>query len=76
MRDLVRFLLEKRLSRGNVDKTLFTKSFNNEILIMQFYFDDIIFCASNQVLCEDFANLVPGEFEMSMMGELSFFLGL
>ena len=38
--------------------------------------DDIIFGATNPLLCEEFANTMQGEFEMSMMGELTFFLGL
>ncbi|XP_021747606.1 uncharacterized protein LOC110713471 [Chenopodium quinoa] len=38
--------------------------------------DDIIFGATNDVLCKYFTDLMSGEFEMSMMGELNFFLGL
>ena len=38
--------------------------------------DDIIFGATNEILCEDFSKLMQIEFEMSMMGELKFFLGL
>ena len=39
-------------------------------------FEEIIFGSSNPSLCENFANLMKGEFEMSLMGELTFFLGL
>lgn len=46
------------------------------MLIVQVYVDAIIFGASNQVLYEDFTSLMWREFEMSMMGEHSFFLGL
>ena len=38
--------------------------------------DDIIFGTTKQSLCEKFTNLIQGEFEMSMMGELTYFLGL
>ena len=38
--------------------------------------DDIIFGATNDSLCEDFSKLMQVEFEMSMMEELKFFLGL
>ena len=43
---------------------------------MQIYLDDIIFGATDDTLCEEFAKLMQGEFEMSMMGELNYFLGL
>ena len=46
------------------------------MLIIQIYVDDIIFGATNYCLCEEFFKLMQGEFEMSMMGELKFFLGL
>ena len=43
---------------------------------MQIYVDDIVFGSSNAKLCEDFIKAMQGKFKMSMMGELSFFLGL
>ena len=43
---------------------------------MQLYVDDIIFGTTNEALCRDFARLIYSEFEMSMIGELNFFLGL
>ena len=46
------------------------------MLVIQIYVDDIIFGSTNESLCQDFAKLMQGEFEMSMMGELTFFLGL
>jgi len=46
------------------------------LLIVQVYVDDIIFGATNNDLCDDFSKLMRNEFEMSMMGELNFFLGL
>ena len=48
----------------------------NDILIVQIYVDDIIFGTTNVSLCEEFAKSMHSEFEMSMMGELNFFLGL
>ena len=55
--------------------TLFTKKMNGEISICQVYVDDIIFGSTNEDLCKEFGNLMSKEFEMSMIGELSFFLG-
>ena len=46
------------------------------MLIVQIYVDDIIFGSTNSFLCEEFSKCIHNEFEMSMMGELSFFFGL
>ena len=47
-----------------------------EIIVAQIYVDDIIFSATNNLLCQEFSMFMHNEFEMSMMGELNFFLGL
>jgi len=73
---LSNFLLSHGYERGMVDKTLFIKKSNSEIILVQIYVDDIIFGATQDSLCEEFVVTMKGEFEMSMMGELSFFLGL
>ena len=73
---LSKFLLNNDFSRGNIDTTLFIKRNQNDMLIIQIYVDDIIFGSTNESLCQDFAKLMQGEFEMSMMGELTFFLRL
>ena len=70
------FLLEKDFTRGKVDTTLFIRKSKNDILLVQIYVDDIIFGSTNDLLCKDFSNLMKSEFEISMMGELTFFLGL
>ncbi|GJS76748.1 retrovirus-related pol polyprotein from transposon TNT 1-94 [Tanacetum coccineum] len=59
-----------------IDNTLFTKKKNPHIIIVQIYVDDIIFGLTCQDLCDDFSKIMHDEFEMSMMGELNFFLGL
>ncbi|GJX07705.1 retrovirus-related pol polyprotein from transposon TNT 1-94 [Tanacetum coccineum] len=59
-----------------VDNTLFTKKKDSHIIIVQIYVDDIIFRSTCQDLCDDFSKIMHDEFEMSMMGELNFFLGL
>ncbi|KAI4312035.1 hypothetical protein MLD38_036891 [Melastoma candidum] len=73
---LSQFLIEKGYRKGKVDTTLFLKEHGTELLIVQIYVDDIIFGSTNNTLCNEFAELMKGEFEMSMMGELTFFLGL
>ncbi|GKV48215.1 hypothetical protein SLEP1_g55041 [Rubroshorea leprosula] len=70
------FLLANGFSRGRVDTTLFVKNKGQDILIVQIYVDDIVFGATNDFLCQEFSKAMQGEFEMSMMGELNFFLGL
>ncbi|GJW74792.1 retrovirus-related pol polyprotein from transposon TNT 1-94 [Tanacetum coccineum] len=70
------FLLKHEYSMGMVDNTLFTKKSKSHLIIVQIYVDDIIFGSTSQSLCDDFAKIVHDEFEMSMMGELNFFLGL
>ena len=70
------FLIESGFSRGKVDTTLFRKDKNSKFILVQIYVDDIIFGATDESLCKDFSNLMQKEFEMSLMGELKFFLGL
>ena len=62
--------------KGTVDKTLFLLRHSDDILIIQIYMDDIIFGGSSHSLFAKFAEDMSREFEMSMMGELQFFLGL
>ncbi len=73
---LSKFLLENDFQRGKVDKTLFIKASKKDILLVQIYVDDIIFGATNDSLCNEFSKLMTNEFEMSLMGELKYFLGL
>ncbi|GJR21922.1 retrovirus-related pol polyprotein from transposon TNT 1-94 [Tanacetum coccineum] len=61
---------------GLVDNTLYTMKKDSHIIIVQIYVDDIIFGSTCQELCDDFSKIMQDEFEMSMMGELNFFLGI
>ena len=70
------FLLSHEHERGNVEKTLFIKKAGTNIILVQIYVDDIVFGSSNAKLCDHFVKAMQGELEMSMMGKLSFFLGL
>ena len=70
------FLVQNGFKRGTIDSTLFLKRKSNDLLVVQIYVDDIIFGASNEAMCKDFEACMQSEFEMSMMGELNFFLGL
>ena len=59
-----------------MDTNLFIIESNNDFLLVQVYVDDIVFGSANESLCEEFGNLMTNEFELSLMGELTFFLGL
>ena len=73
---LSEFLLENGFSRGVINKTLFIKMHKNDMILVQVYVDDIIFGSTNDQLCSRFAKLMQSKYEMSMMGELTYFLGL
>ncbi|GJX84035.1 uncharacterized mitochondrial protein-like protein [Tanacetum coccineum] len=62
--------------RGKIDQTLFIKKQKGDILLVQVYVDDIIFGSTNKELCTGFEKLMKDKFQMSSMGELTFFLGL
>nr|GEZ84964.1 hypothetical protein [Tanacetum cinerariifolium] len=70
------FLLSQDFSKGSVDPTLFIRKNGNDLLLVQIYVDDIIFAVPTLELCDLFANLMCSKFKMSMMGKISFFLGL
>ena len=59
-----------------MDTTLFCKSFKNDILVCHIYVDDIIFGSSKPSPRREFAKCMQVEFEMSLMGELKFFMGI
>jgi hypothetical protein len=61
---------------GSVDKTLFTLNHGTDFLLVEIYMDAIIFCGSSHTLVSRFQEMMESEFQMSMMGELTFFLGI
>nr|GEV26560.1 hypothetical protein [Tanacetum cinerariifolium] len=73
---LANYLLENGFQRGKIDQTLFIKWKKGDILLVQIYVDDIIFGSTNKDLCKAFEKLMKDKFQMSSMGELTFFLVL
>ncbi|GJT23841.1 ribonuclease H-like domain-containing protein [Tanacetum coccineum] len=73
---LATYLLSNGFQRGQIDQTLFIKSQKGHILLVQIYVDDIIFGSTKKELCDEFEKLMKDKFQMSSMGELTFFLGL
>ncbi|GJV08163.1 putative ribonuclease H-like domain-containing protein [Tanacetum coccineum] len=70
------YLLDNRIQRGQIDKTLFIKRVKSDILLVEVYVDDIIFGSTRKEMCTEFENMMHKKFQMSSMGELTFFLGL
>jgi hypothetical protein len=69
------FLITNGFKVGKVDPTLFTKTIAKDLFICQIYVDDIIFGSTNKSTCEEFSRIMIQKFEMSMMGEVKYFLG-
>jgi hypothetical protein len=70
------FLLEHEYVIGSVDKTFFTLNHDTDFLLVQIYVDDTIFDGSSHTLVSRFQEMMESEFQMSMMGELTFFLDI
>nr|GEU86662.1 hypothetical protein [Tanacetum cinerariifolium] len=70
------FFISQHFSKGAVDSTLFTQKAGNDLLLVQIYYDDIILASTNTAMSIEFANLMNTKFKMSIMGQMSFFLGL
>ncbi len=73
---LKNFLLAKGFQMEKMDKTSFVLYHGDNQLFIEIYVDDNIFGCSTYSLVVEFAETICREFEMSMMGELSYFLGL
>ncbi|KAA0031683.1 gag-pol polyprotein [Cucumis melo var. makuwa] len=73
---LTMYLGERGYSRGETDKTLFINKTSTDLIVAQIYVDDIIFGGFPKTLVNNFINIMKSEFEMSLVGELSCFLGL
>ncbi|GJR07629.1 retrovirus-related pol polyprotein from transposon TNT 1-94 [Tanacetum coccineum] len=73
---LSKFLLANNFFKGAVDPTLFTRKSGKHILLVQIYVDDIIFASTDHNACNIFSKEISSKFQMSMMGQMLFFLGL
>jgi hypothetical protein len=73
---LDKYLQQAGFKKGSADNNLYIKVSQGNILLIEVYVDDIIFGSDDDKLSQKFAKDVHNEFEMSLLGELSFFLGL
>ncbi|GJV19673.1 putative ribonuclease H-like domain-containing protein [Tanacetum coccineum] len=73
---LANYMLSNGFKRGKIDQKLFIKKQKGDILLVQVYVDDIIFGSTKKELCTGFEKIMKDKFQMSSMGEITFFLGL
>ena len=71
-----KYLRQQGYRKWNKDNNLYIKEEHDSLIIVEIYVDDIIFGSDNDELRKQFAQSMQNEFEMSMLGELNFFLGL
>nr|GEV19865.1 uncharacterized mitochondrial protein AtMg00810-like [Tanacetum cinerariifolium] len=74
--ELSMFLLQNHFFKCTIEPTLFIRRFNNDILVIQVYVYDIIFGSTHPRYTQLFSDLMKSRFKMSMMGKMTFFLGL
>ena len=73
---LTAYLIKHGFKKGFADTTLFIRKDKNGFVVAQIYVDDIVFGATNDSLAQFFADEMKAMFEMSMVGELTYFLAL
>ncbi|WJX33335.1 hypothetical protein P8452_21550 [Trifolium repens] len=73
---LTQFLEEQGYRKGGSDKTMFVKQEKGKFIIAQIYVDDIVFGGMSNTMVQHFVQQMQSEFEMSLVGELTYFLGL
>ena len=73
---LDKYLQQQGFRKGNADRNLYVKVDRNNILIIEVYVDDIIFGSDDEKMSKKFSQYMQNEFDMSLLGELTFFLGL
>lgn len=69
------FLPKKRYKREEVDKTVFIRHLKSGLIVAQIYVDEIVFRSTSKTKSRVLINLMQNEFEMSIVGELNYFLG-
>ncbi|XP_050875823.1 uncharacterized mitochondrial protein AtMg00810-like [Lathyrus oleraceus] len=70
------FLINHGYRKGGIDKTLFLKENDGKLMIAQIYVDDIVFGGISDEMVQHFVKQMQSEFEMSLVGELTYFFGL
>nr|GEU44978.1 retrovirus-related Pol polyprotein from transposon TNT 1-94 [Tanacetum cinerariifolium] len=74
--EISKFLTSKGFTKGIIDSTLFTIRYEEDIILVQIYVDGVILRSTNPKYTKHFEKLMHSRFEMSLMGEMKFYLGL
>nr|GEX11584.1 retrovirus-related Pol polyprotein from transposon TNT 1-94 [Tanacetum cinerariifolium] len=74
--ELLMFLVHHHFFKGTIDLMMFIRCFQDDILVVQVYVDAIIFGSTHPMYIQLFSDLMKSRFEMSMIGQMMFFLGL
>lgn len=72
---LDKYLAKLGFAKGTADSNLYLKEIEDGLLVIVMFVDDIIF-GGNEEASDKFADDMKSEFEMSMIGEMKYFLGL
>ena len=70
------YLQQQGFKKVVAGSNLYIKTDEDKLLVTLVYVDDMIFASNNDEMSHAFAQNMSKEFEMSMIGELSYFLGL
>ena len=73
---MTKFLVRNGYRKGGIGNTLFVREMDGKLMIAQIYVDDIVFGGMSDQMVQHFVKQMQSEFEMSLVGELTFFLGL
>eukprot|EP00253_Pinus_taeda_P031608 PITA_31608 len=73
---LDKYLHQQGFSKGSADSNLYLKIENDKLIILVVYVDDIIFGSNEEAMSQSFALVMQKEFEMYLLGELTYFLRL
>jgi len=69
-------LHQQGFKKGRIDNNLYIKVDQDNLMIIEVYVDDIIFGSNDDRLSKNFPTKIQSEFEMSLPGEITYFLGL
>lgn len=73
---LDRYLCQKGFKRGNADRNLYVQRDKDNLTVVAVYMDDIVFGSNDDQLSKNFATNMKSEFNISLLGKLTYFLGL
>ena len=70
------YIQQKGFKKGVGGSNLYIKTDQGKLRVALVYVNDLIFASNNDEMSHEFSQSMSKEFEMSMIGELSHFLGL